>query len=221
MKSSIGKEIVSSLIQQIVHGNIKTGTVLPSIEHLADHYQVSRTVMREVYFSLSVKGLVRSVPRLGTVIQPDTNWDWWDKEILITALQNKEDKRKLEELIEYLYLLEPAVSELATFNADKEDIHYINQCLENLKKSTNSIENWAEADAKFHESILYATHNQLMINLGKEIAGAITLSRLKNKNASFLEHLDFNYEEQLIKAIEQKQGQLARHLMHLILIKKK
>jgi GntR family transcriptional regulator, galactonate operon transcriptional repressor len=217
LKNNRSNEIIQELLVKIVQNNLRTGDFLPSVEQLAEQYEVSRTVMREVYLALSAKGLVKSVPRLGTIIQAAEQWDWWDQHILNAAIQNKNDFSKAEEVNQYRLLLEPAVCEMAASTATPDDIHYMKSCLEVLKNSVSSLENWAEADVKFHESFLIATHNMVTIQLSKGLLKPFYYARLKGKNTDFLQKLNFHYEEQLIYAIEMKQGPLARQFMHVII----
>lgn len=219
LKYNRSSDIIQELLAKIVQGELLTGTTLPTVEDLAEKYAVSRTVMREVYLALASKRLVKSVPRLGTVIQPSDQWDWWDKDILFVAVQNKGNNSKVKELNQFRLMLEPAVSEQAALTASDQDIERMKLSLEMLKSSIESLEQWAVADVKFHECILNATHNDLMIQLGKNLSRPFYNGRLQVKNENFLKNINFDVQEQIIQAIESRQAPLARHFMyHLILI---
>ncbi|MDT3396998.1 GntR family transcriptional regulator [Streptomyces sp. B1866] len=67
--SSKYEEVAADLRQRILSGEYEPGGKLPRYEDLTVHYGVGRGVISEALALLQREGLVRSVKRLGTVVQ--------------------------------------------------------------------------------------------------------------------------------------------------------
>ncbi len=176
---NLSEQLVHNLGKQIIREDIPSGEVLPKVEVMSEQYGVSRTVVREALKGLAARRLVKSVPKSGTVICAREDWQWWDPEVLSWACEGIPDYNFLQQLTEMRLAIEPTTAELAAKNATREDINHITTCFQKLELAaiSNNESEWATADYDFHESIMAASYNELLINLGKLLRNALLQSR--------------------------------------------
>jgi len=176
---NLSDQLVHDIGKKIIREVIHSGTLLPKVEIMSEQYGVSRTVVREAYKGLVARGLVKSVAKVGTIVCDRKDWKWWDSEVLGWACEDVPDYNFLQQLTEMRLAIEPTASELAVKNATPEDIKNITTAFEELEISAinRSESQWAQADYDFHQSIMAASHNELLINLGNLLRNALLQSR--------------------------------------------
>ncbi len=176
---NLSDQLLHDIGRQIVHGELLPGDILPKVEILSELKGVSRTVVREALKGLAARRLVESSTKVGTVVCPRTEWQWWDPDLLLWASELKENKQFLMQLTEVRLAIEPAAVQLAAKNANEEDIKNIHSCFQELEKSLDDESAWIKADYEFHNSILVASHNELMLSLVQTLRKALEQSRQK------------------------------------------
>lgn len=158
-------QLIHELGKQIINGDLNPGDTLPKVETLSEIHGVSRTVVREAFKALATRRLVKSVPRLGTVVCPRTEWQWWDADVLSWASDGGNNRKFLLKLNEIGFAVEPVAAKLAAKNATQADIEKMSECFNRLEKSLQDIDAWAESDYEFHKSIYEASNNELLVNM--------------------------------------------------------
>ena len=93
---------------QYAPGEILEGEVLAS-EQLA----VSRTAYREALRILAAKGLLDARPKVGTRINPRSQWNYLDTDVLEWIFESEPEPALLNALFELRDLMEPAAAALA------------------------------------------------------------------------------------------------------------
>lgn len=171
------EQLVHELGRKIVTQEIKPGEILPKVEDLCEISGVSRTVVREAYKGLATLGLVRSNQRSGTAVLPRSAWQWWNADILQWLLEDPNNRDFLLHITEVRLGLEPVAAGLAAQRATDEDIDKIKASFKELEKSVDNVEAWAKADYDFHQSILKASQNDLIIGTVERLHKALVLSR--------------------------------------------
>ncbi|APQ11294.1 GntR family transcriptional regulator [Pseudomonas oryzihabitans] len=156
--------IVNELGTQIVSGHFRPEQRLPPEAQLCEDYDVSRPVLREATRVLVAKGLVRSKPKVGTVVRPRREWHLFDPDVLHWLLQSDSRHGFYETLIKVRNIIEPEVAAMAAANALPEDIAAIEDAYIRMERA-EGIAGMAEPDMEFHLSIANATHNELLIHL--------------------------------------------------------
>lgn len=156
--------IVNELGTQIVSGHFRPEQRLPPEAQLCEDYDVSRPVLREATRVLVAKGLVRSKPKVGTVVKPRHEWHLFDPDVLHWLLQSDSRHCFYETLIKVRNIIEPEVAAMAAANALPEDVAAIEDAYVRMEQAEN-IASMAEPDMAFHLSIANATHNELLIHL--------------------------------------------------------
>lgn len=156
--------IVNELGTQIVSGHFRPEQRLPPEAQLCEEYDVSRPVLREATRVLVAKGLVRSKPKVGTVVRPRQEWHLFDPDVLHWLLQSDSRNGFYETLIKVRNIIEPEVAAIAAANALPEDVAAIEEACTRMEQA-ECFANMAEPDMAFHLSVANATHNELLIHL--------------------------------------------------------
>jgi DNA-binding FadR family transcriptional regulator len=178
MKNRSG-QLLLELGKKIVIGDYIPGEILPKAEEISEKYNVSRTVVREAFKGLSTLGLVRSNQRSGTAVLPRTEWQWWNLEVMTWLLEDTNNKDFLLHLTEVRMGLEPMAAALAAKRATEQDRLRIKEAFHKLEQSIGDEKSWAKADYDFHECILNASNNELLIGTIRIMRKALIESREK------------------------------------------
>ncbi len=162
--------IVEQLGAAIVQGRYEPGCAIPFEEVLADTFGVSRTSVREAVKVLTGKGLLLPARRYGTKVRPTDEWNLLDSDILQWQFADPSKFRTLyTDLVATRVALEPAAARLAAEHATDEEIAALLAAAERLADKGDDLDRLVAADVEFHRLLLFATHNQIMINFSKTI----------------------------------------------------
>ncbi|MCM3584790.1 FadR family transcriptional regulator [Mesobacillus maritimus] len=200
MKSR-SEQLVDELGRKIVTGEFVQGDILPKVEDLSEIHQVSRTVVREALKGLSTLGLVKSNQRSGTVVLPRSEWRWWNIDVLTWVLEDEKNRDFLLHLTEVRLGLEPTAVALAATRATDEDRMKIKDAFTRMEQSLGDPKAWAVADYDFHNVLLSASYNDLIINTIKTLQKALIISREKTLLAA-IEDKDSPYDSPTTEALE-------------------
>jgi GntR family transcriptional regulator, galactonate operon transcriptional repressor len=158
-------------------------------------------VVREAYKGLSTLGLVRSNQRSGTVILPRTEWQWWNLEVMTWLLEDSNNTDFLLHLTEVRMGIEPMAAALAASRATEQDRISITEAFLKLEQAVGDEKAWAKADYDFHESILKASYNDLLIGTIRIMRKALIISREKTVPLS-VDSQELPYESPTMVALE-------------------
>jgi len=162
--------VVHQIGQQIVEGRIEPGDVLPNVDALMATFNVSRTVIREALKTLTAKGMLESRPKIGTRVRPSDEWSPLDPDIFLWKYQSGVNRQFISELIEVRRAIEPMAAKLAAERATDVEIEKMTAAYDELERAAaEPSEIYIDVDIAFHETILIASHNDLL----RQIAGAI------------------------------------------------
>ncbi|MBO1000656.1 FadR family transcriptional regulator [Bacillus sp. SD075] len=195
------EELVHELGRKIVTGEFVSGQTLPKVEVLSEMYGVSRTVVREALKGLATRKLIRSNQRSGTSVLPRSVWQWWDFDVLTWIIDDENNSDFILHLTDVRMGLEPMAAALAAKRATDEDIVKIKACFYNLEQSVGDPRAWAKADYEFHQSILHASYNDLMIGTIQMLHKALVISREKTYYA-MKEYSDPSYDSTTNEVLE-------------------
>lgn len=195
------EQLILELGKKIAFGEYVPGEILPKVEDLSEEYNVSRTVVRETFKGLSTLGLLRSNQRSGTVVLPRKEWQWWNLEVMTWLLEDPNNKDFLLHLTEVRMGLEPTAAALAAKRATEQDRMNIKEAFQKLEQAVGDEKTWAKADYDFHESILQASYNDLLIGTIRNMHKALTISREKTLPLTN-DSQEFSYDSPTRAALE-------------------
>lgn len=223
---NLSDQLLHELGKQIVQGKLLPGEFLPKVEVLSEQRGVSRTVVREALKGLTARRLVESTTKVGTVVRPRSDWQWWDPNVLVWASHAKDNQSFLLQLTEVRLAIELAAVELAVANATDSDIAEIETAYYKLEASISDEQEWAKADYEFHNSILLASHNVLMISLVSMLRTTlinsrhVTIPRLKNQRKNTSEENFYDeilLHKEVMEAIRVRDKARASQAMHKLM----
>jgi DNA-binding FadR family transcriptional regulator len=197
---------------RIVSGQLRPGEALPREEILAEQMAVSRTALREAMRVLAAKGLVEARPKVGTRIREERYWQQLDADVLAWRCASMPTADFVKKLVEMREIFEPAAAALAARRCDAAQFESIETAYKAMEASRNSDE-WAQADLQFHEAVLFATNNELMISLFSVVETALgsyfVLSARKSSDFKY----SLPYHRKVYEAIRRRQPEVARRAM--------
>ena len=175
-----GKNLTHSIVQElgtaIVTGVYSDKHPFPIESELCLQYQASRPVLREAVKMLTSKGLLAALPRRGTWVQPEAQWNLLDPDILGWILERKFSTRLLQEFTQVRAAIEPAAAALAAQAADRSLLQPIAQALERMRAAGRGKDDPLESDIAFHVAILRATNNRFYSQFTDLISTALRFS---------------------------------------------
>lgn len=168
--------IAHSLGVAIVTGVYSTNNPLPIESELCRQYNASRTVVREAVKMLTAKGLVGARPRLGTRVEPESNWNLLDPDVLGWLLERKFSPALLIEFTEIRLAIEPAAATLAARRAGPAEKAAIQNGIERMQAADRGEDDPLESDIAFHVAVLAAARNRFYAQLAGFTATALRFS---------------------------------------------
>jgi DNA-binding FadR family transcriptional regulator len=166
------EQVVEAIGLQIIAGKFTPGESLPNEDNLGTELGVSRTVIREAVKVLVDKGLVQSQPKIGTQIQPREHWNLLDPDIMNWEHRVGKSDRLFQEITEIRSIVEPEAARLAAQRASEADINAIKLAYREMEQSTEDIDNYVEADMRFHHFLLNACGNERLTQLANTMRQA-------------------------------------------------
>lgn len=179
--------IVSELIESIVSGAYAPGAVLPNETDLARSRGVSRTAAREAMQKLQALGLIDVKRRKGATALPRSAWNLLDPTVLDAAAVHLHDLAFFDALMEARLLIEPGAAQLAAERAGPQDLSAIEAAFAAMASEAGGPRSRGghDADLAFHTSILDATGNWVLQQLGVTVRAALAASiRLMSQHAA-------------------------------------
>jgi DNA-binding FadR family transcriptional regulator len=161
VRESLHDKVVRHLALRIIAGDF---TTLPNEADLGKELEVSRSILRESIKVLAAKGLVEVGPT-GTRVRPREDWNLLDPRLLEWISEHGHDEDFFGNLCELRIAFEPKVAELAAQRATPADIERIQAAWEEMVSSTDR-ETYNAADLRFHQAVLTACHNELLLQVG-------------------------------------------------------
>lgn len=186
--------VLERLRKAIMDGSFEPGDRLVETS-IAEGMGVSRTPVREAFRQLEIEGLAENVPRKGTIVKGIS-------------------KRDILEIYEIREVLEGLAFRLACANISEERIIELKEMLLKMEQSIddNDIKEYWRLHGEFHNTIMYFSNNQRLIDQMKQIYEY--LSKLRNFTLVMNKRRIIAMEEHkaLIKAFENKDEILAEQI---------
>ncbi|MFF3955721.1 FadR/GntR family transcriptional regulator [Streptomyces sp. NPDC001890] len=163
--------VLDTLGLEIAAGVHPPGQVLRTDE-LAQRFDVSRTVVREVIRVLESMHLVESRRRVGVTVRPTEAWNVYDPQVIRWRLAGADRPRQLRSLTVLRSAIEPVAAGLAARNASPEQCAALTECALGMVATSRGqqLEGYLEHDIAFHRIVLNASGNEMFARLGDVVA---------------------------------------------------
>ncbi|HDR16130.1 MAG TPA: FadR family transcriptional regulator [Desulfobacteraceae bacterium] len=180
-KNRVFDEIIQHFKDAIAKGNLKSGDRLLSERDLSSRLGVSRGSLREALKTLSMFGVISSEPGRGAyVMSPGFKSLSSFFELMLTL-----KPAVSENILEVRMILECEAVRIATVRATPEEIAHIKNILDKMPLSLNGPDFGAESDFEFHNAIVRATHNDILIFIYEAIEGLLKRSHHERRTSLF------------------------------------
>ncbi len=176
MVKNIHGHTLDTLGQAILAGEYPVGASLPPEPVLCETLGVSRTVVREAIKSLIAKGLLITGPKLGTRVLSDDQWNWFDPDVIGWQADAGLTPEFLRDLQELRLVVEPAAVRMAAEKATDADIAQLEDAYQGMKNAIENGGNYVVHDLRFHQGLLHASHNRMLVQMGKALAALLRTS---------------------------------------------
>ena len=203
---------------RIVAGELAPGTLLPTEAELAARSKISRASLRQGLHALELKGLLERRTRRGTVVTARSRWNVLDQDVLRWIAIAPPDPMFFSELLDVRGIFEPAAARLAASRAGSAEIVGIEAAYRGMADALpNDVDACCVHDLAFHERIIEATGNPLLIRFAVAIRTALLAAFRLSSNARE------SYENSLAEhwavavAIRNRDPDAAEHAMQALL----
>jgi GntR family galactonate operon transcriptional repressor len=172
---TLHSQAASMIGQRIVSGEWLAGAALPTEADLSRELNVSRASLREAIKLLAGKGLIRSTPRRGTIVQPTATWNRLDPDVLVWQAFGGPTAVFVRDLFELRRMIEPSAAALAAARASPDDRKVIAAAFAAMEQAVD-VQSSIEADLAFHRAIMVATGNALLASFLPAIEASLSVS---------------------------------------------
>lgn len=166
--------VLEDLGLRIAGGHLVSGTVL-TLAGLEEHYQVSRTVIRETIRVLESKMMVESKRRVGITITDMHQWRVLDPVLISWRLRGESAHQQLVTLTELRLAIEPIAAQFAALRASEDQrsqlIRHAATMLRLGEDGRGDSQEYIDADTAFHDCLLDSCGNLMLTAIKAPIAG--------------------------------------------------
>ncbi len=172
-RSKLKDQAVEALLALIEDRGLKPGDALPTERELSEILGVSRTVVREAFGMLEVRGLVEIRAGRGAVLTREFERAFTDTLRLVM----RDDAHALEELFEVRRIFEAEVAALAAERAHDEHLRRMRAALELMASQLERPAGYVDADLAFHDALMEAAGNSVLMTMTRPVAALLAESR--------------------------------------------
>nr|WSZ95228.1 FCD domain-containing protein [Streptomyces sp. NBC_00857] len=167
--------VLDALGLAITAGEHPAGSVVRTDE-VAQRFDVSRTVVREVVRVLESMHLVASRRRVGVTVRPTEEWNVYDPQVIRWRLAGADRPRQLRSLTVLRSAVEPVAAGLAARHATPEQCAALTERALGMVATSRGrrLEEYLVHDVAFHRVVLNASGNEMFARLGDVVAEVLT-----------------------------------------------
>jgi DNA-binding FadR family transcriptional regulator len=206
--------IVEEIGLRILKGQYAPGETLPNEDALCKEFDVSRGVLREAHKVLAHKGLIQIRPKIGTQVQPRKTWNLFDTDVLYWKLKIGSKFEFFKNVTEVRRVIESEGARLAALRASLAEIEKIQLCYDDMAEAladenSYDYETYLTLDMGFHSSILEASHNDLLAQIGHTMRQAVQTARKIDTQDIEIQRAALPFHFEMLSSITQKNAQAA------------
>lgn len=206
---TLGERVAERLLRKIRDEGLAPGSRLPSEQAMAEHFGVSRTVVRDAIALLKADGLLETRKGSGAFVCAS------DAAALFRPDRLTEQSiQSLLNIIEVRGCIEAEMAALAAVRRSPGQLADIEYALRKVEESAAAGSDGVEEDAKFHQTIAVATGNPTWVRFVDMFADSIR-SGVKVTRANEARRKDFTGQvqtehEAIVNAIAARDPEAAR-----------
>ena len=159
---SLPLEVAGSFLAQIVGGDYPPESTLPPENDLAQSFDVSRIVIREAMRVLGTKGVVSVRQGRNTTVNPLSEWNHLDPQILLVLFESRQLGELAQHLVEIRRILEVEAAGLAAERATDEEILQLRTVLAEMQSYEITVPAYLSLENQFHTYVWKMAQNALL-----------------------------------------------------------
>lgn len=159
---NLTETIVERVGASIVAGDAFDKSKAITVKAVCQYFDVSKTIAREAMKILASKGLLVSQMSRGAVIQPDSQWNLFDKDVLRWIYHSDVSYSFLVELHQLCVAIEPKCAYLMSERAEDLVRRTIDCMASDMERLADQPDKWLAARIKFHRFILSSTGSTML-----------------------------------------------------------
>jgi GntR family transcriptional regulator, transcriptional repressor for pyruvate dehydrogenase complex len=203
-RNTLSKQVVESIIQLLISGQMKPGDKLPTEMELMEILNVSRPVLREALSSLESLGVINRKTREGTFFNNKISSHPFS--IMLSLAHDN-----LQAMVEARMALELGLITIAAEKISDEDLKRLKQTIEFIEN--NKDQNYGEADIEFHRIIALSANNQIVEGMVDSLI--VTLVKIDSEIKVREPERTIEHHMAIYKALEKRDPFEAFHQMYL------
>jgi DNA-binding FadR family transcriptional regulator len=218
--SRLHRVLLRELLAELAVGAIPEGGMLARESDLAERFQVSRGVVRESLRGLEERGVIRVKHGAGATVQPRSQWNVLDPDVLSAALESEASAPVLTEVLECRRIIEIEAAALAAERATEDALNEITHAYVEMERyaelaTTSALheERYHEANVAFHQAIVRGAQNRVLSRLTEPIQQALTLARAPIAHQELRQSKTLPEHYEILQAIAERDPARARAAM--------
>jgi DNA-binding FadR family transcriptional regulator len=215
-KDRLHVTIARGIGERILGGEFPSGAALPNEAEWGQIYKASRTAVREALKTLMAKGLISSRPKIGSRVEPRSNWNILDREVMEWHHAAADRKSFVAKTQEARKLLEPGMAELAAAKRTPAQLERLSEALRWMERA-RTVPDTIAADIEFHAALVECANNELLVPFGiiieKALATLFEFTTTRNPHYD----LALNLHRAIVRKVKAGDGPGARKAMLALL----
>jgi GntR family transcriptional repressor for pyruvate dehydrogenase complex len=208
-QTDVATDVLQKIRNLIETQRMRPGTRLPSERSLAAQLGVGRPAIREALKALSILDVIESRHGDGTYIKSlaGLSLGWSVK------LDRIEENFDLLELLEVRKMFEPRAAALAAVRATPKQLQDLRRELRAQEAHLVRYPAFVRNDFNFHEGILRAAGNQILVDISRLLAPMLLKSRQITVRSTLDLKKIYEQHQTIFEAIRLRQPELAERAM--------
>lgn len=203
-KELLHKKIVREIIAAIGSGDFRVGERLPSERNLCEQYCVSRGTLRQALADLEKIGLIEIRPGSGAYVQ-----ELPPQELPERVLPPKFGDVSLEDIIVARKAIELSSIEIACERITAKELRSIGALIDKMKQNEDDLPEFLKADRAFHEQVVHASRNQVLITAFQAISEYLRFSLVFTTLHDGEEQIAVRHHEMIFAALKERDVKLS------------
>lgn len=204
---TLGARVAERLLAKIREDDLQPGTRLPSEQNMAEHFGVSRTVIRDAIAMLKAEGLLETRKGSGAFLRRSATSPRTDP-------LTEQSIQSLLNLIEVREGIEAETAALAAVRRTPAQLADIEYALRRIEEAAAAGLDGVEEDAKLHQCIAVATGNPTWVRFvemfAEPIRSAVKVTRANEARREDLMRQVQEEHERIVSAIAARDPDAAR-----------
>jgi len=203
-KEFLHTKVIKEIISRIYSGLYRNGQRLPSERKLCDQFGISRGTLRSAFSGLEKMGVIKIKAQSGAYVQKFSH-----KKLSPKILPRNLKDVSLQDIIAARRAIELEAVKLACERITKRQLTVLKKLVDCMEESLDSLPDFLNMDVCFHESIVKASGNLVLIAAFEAIFEYHKYSQVLSSPYPESEKNAFVYHKKIMIALEEADSKAA------------